>query len=378
MDETSANPCEAAAEASAVMPADDRVLSSFLESLGASSALPLFRASGYSDQSLPEISQMNPQTIHDTLGLPHEQAGELLARVNQHLTNQFLQQETIEIRSLVENAGFDFGVFTSVDVESQQEILNSLKRRRNNPPTVQGAQVARSHRPSFACDTQLSSSQFKQSSEDTARVSIADMSAEGHEAESGSRSQLDHAVCILAEFFPSMQAEAIADMLHSMGLKLDEAVDTILEDISSSSNSKRSSSSLTSASRLDAVRRIGVTRSGIEAADWKSVYSWISASTGQSCGTFAGSAAVDASLDSLVAFMKVAMNVDDPAAGVEQVTNVICLKICQILVSLIVAESARELQPCACHPRARTSTNSCGCMQPCSMPCGSNEALFGH
>lgn len=350
MDETSANPCETAVDASALMPPDDRILSSFLESLGASSALPLFRSSGFSDHSLPEISQMNPQTIHHTLGLSHEQADELLARVNQHLTNQFLQQETIEIRSLVENAGFDYGVFTSVDVESQQEILNSLKRRRTNLPT--SPQIAQSQQSSFACDTQLQSSQFKQSLVHNAGVSIADMSAEGHEAGSGSRSQLDHAVCILAEFFPSMQAEAIADMLHSMGLKLDEAVDTILEDMSSSSSSKRKSSSLTSVSRLDAVRQIGVTRSGVEAADWKSVYSWISASTGQSSGTFAGSAAVDASLDSLVAFMKVAMNVDDPAAGAEQVLNVIWLKNCQIRVLFIVTESARELQPCDCHPRA--------------------------
>lgn len=302
MDDPSALP-----SADALEPTDVRLLSSFLESVGAGSALPLLRASGFSDQNLPEISQMNPLAIQQMLGLSHEQADELLSRVNHHLTNQFLEQETVEIRELVETAGFDYGVFTSVDVESQQEILNSLKRRRNNPQTAQGMQAAHSQH--------ASSSELPTAAN---RVSVADMSAEGHEAGSVSRSQLDHAVCILAEFFPSMQAEAIADMLHSMGLKLDEAVDTILEDMSSSSSSKRKSSSNTSASRLDAVRQIGATRSGVEGADWKSVYSWISASTGQACSS---SAASDASLDSLVAFMKVAMNVDDPAAGVEQVSS---------------------------------------------------------
>jgi hypothetical protein len=69
------------------------------------------------------------------------------------------------------------------------------------------------------------------------------------------------------------------------------------------------------------VRQLGASRSGVEGADWKSVYSWISASTGQSSNNSTGSSSADASLDSLVAFMKVAMNVDDPAAGVEQVAN---------------------------------------------------------
>ncbi len=351
MDETSANSCGAAAENSAVEAADDRILSSILESLGVGSTLSYFRASGYSDQSLREISQMNPQTIHLALGLSSEQAEELLARVNQHLTTQFLLQETIEIRSLVENAGFDYDVFASVDVESQQEILNSLKRRRTNPQAVHGAQVAQSQQLGFEWNSRsnVSQQELQQTSVHNARVSVVDMSAEGHQAASASRSQLDVAVCILAEFFPSMQAEAIADMLHSMGLKLDEAVDTILEDMSSSSSSKRKSSSFTSVSRLDAVRQIGATRCGVEGADWKSVYSWISASTGQSCGSFAGSAAADASLDSLVAFMKVAMNVDDPAAGAEQVTNVSGL--CHNQVLLVLTESARQIQASACDAR---------------------------
>jgi hypothetical protein len=351
MDETSANSCGVAAEISAAEPADDRVLSSILESLGVGSTLSHFRASGYSDQSLPEISQMNPQTIHIALGLSSEQAEELLARVNQHLTTQFLLQETIEIRSLVENAGFDYDVFASVDVESQQEILNSLKRRRTNPQAVHGAQVAQSQQLGFERNSPSNLSQLQQTSVHNARVSVADMSAEGHQAASASRSQLDVAVCILAEIFPSMQAEAIADMLHSMGLKLDEAVDTILEDMSSSSSSKRKSSSFTSVSRLDAVRQIGATRCGVEGADWKSVYSWISASTGQSFGSFAGSAAADASIDSLVAFMKVAMNVDDPAAGAEQVTNV--FELCHNQVLLVLTESTRQIQAPSCDARGR-------------------------
>lgn len=341
MDDPSALP-----SVDAVEPADDvRVLSSLLECLGAASALPHFRASGLSDQNLPEISQMNPLAIQQMLGLSHEQADELLSRVNHHLTNQFLQQETVEIRQLVETAGYDYTVFTSVDAESQQEILNSLKRRRNNPQTGQGMQAAHSQHAGFPSAAPVSSSELQTADN---RVSVADMSAEGHEAGSASRSQLDHAVCILAEFFPSMQAEAIADMLHSMGLKLDEAVDTILEDMSSSSSSKRKSQSNTSASRLDAVRQIGATRSGVEGADWKSVYSWISASTGQTCSS---SAAADASLDSLVAFMKVAMNVDDPAAGVEQVSS---LNKLSLSILTHVAESAGELQASPFHTRGRT------------------------
>ena len=310
MDETSENPCNASAT-SAVADSTDRILSSFLESVGAGPALPLFRASGFSDESMIKISEMNPETIHQTFGLSHQQSDEFLACVGQHLTNQFLQDESIKIRSLVENAGFDYGVFASVDFESQQEILSSLKRRRTSPQAVNSLPTFQSHQPSFA-------RHLHQSSDHDARVHIADMSAQGHVASAAAHSQLDLAVSILAEFFPSMQAEAIADMLHSMGLRLDEAVDTILEDMPSS-NSKRKSSSHSSLSRLDAVQRIGATRSGVEGADWKSVYSWISASTGQaSCGSV-GSASADASLDSLVAFMKVAMNVDDPAACAEQV-----------------------------------------------------------
>jgi hypothetical protein len=325
MDEPPGNPRDAAAIVSAVEPpAVDHLLFSFLESVGAGSSLPLFRAAGLSDQSLHIISEMTPQSIYQ-FGLSPDQAPEFSIRVAQHLTDQFLQKEALEVRALVENAGFDYSVFASVDSESQQEILTSLKRRRRNIEPLQGpAQAVPDHRPSFDWDP-VRSSQLQESSEHSARVSVADMAGEGQARSSGSLSQLDHAVSILAEFFPSMQAEAIADMLHCMGLRLDEAVDTILEDVSTSS-SKRKSSSQTSVSRLDAVRQIGATRSGVEGADWKSVYSWISASTGQpSSGGSAGSASADTSLDSLVAFMKVAMNVDDPAVGAEQVSNIASL-----------------------------------------------------
>lgn len=326
MDETAGNHRDAAATASAVEPpAVDRLLLSFLESVGAGSALPLFRASGLSDQSLHKISEMSSQTIHQ-LGLSPDQATEFSIRVGQHLTDQFLQKEALDVRSLVENAGFDYSVFASVDCESQQEILTSLKRRRRNLEPVQG-QAIPGHRPSFDRDPHSRVSQPQERSERSTMVSIADMAGEEQARSSGSLSQLDLAVSILAEFFPSMQEEAIADMLHCMGLRLDEAVDTILEDVSASS-SKRKSSSHTSVSRLEAVRQIGATRSGVEGADWKSVYSWISASMGQSSSSgSAGSSSADASLDSLVAFMKVAMNVDDPAAGAEQVSNNASLQI---------------------------------------------------
>jgi hypothetical protein len=314
MDESSADPCDTPATSGAAEPAD-RILSTLLESVGAGPAVSLFRASGLSDENIVKISEMNSEAIHQTFGLSHQQSDELLACVGQHLTNQFLQDESIKIRSLVENAGFDYGVFASVDFESQQEILSSLKRRRTSPQAVSSLQSFQSHQPSFA-------RHLHQTSYSDATVQIADMSAQGHDASAVANSQLDLAVGILAEFFPSMQAEAIADMLHSMGLRLDEAVDTILEDMPSS-NSKRKSSSHSSLSRLDAVRRIGATRSGVDGADWKSVYSWISASTGQaSCGS-ESSPSADASLDSLVAFMKVAMNVDDPAACAEQVINML-------------------------------------------------------
>ena len=325
MDGPPGNPRDAAAIVSAVEPpAVDHLLFSFLESVGAGSSLPLFRAAGLSDQSLHMISEMTPQTIYQ-FGLSPDQAPEFSIRVAQHLTDQFLQKEALEVRALVENAGFDYSVFASVDSESQQEILTSLKRRRKNIEPVQSLQAVPGYQPSLDWDPPIRSSQLQESSEHSARVSVADMAGEEQARSSGSLSQLDHAVSILAEFFPSMQAEAIADMLHCMGLRLDEAVDTILEDVSTSS-SKRKSSSQTSVSRLDAVRQIGATRSGVEGADWKSVYSWISASTGQpSSGGSAGSASADASLDSLVAFMKVAMNVDDPAVGAEQVSDIASL-----------------------------------------------------
>jgi hypothetical protein len=312
MNESSGNPCEPSATSSAAEP-DDRQLSAFLESVGAGSSLPLFRASGFSDQNLMKISEMNCETIHQTLGLSYKQSEELMACVCQYLTVQFLNHESIQIRALVENAGLDYGVFSSVDVESQQDILTSLKRRRTNSQAMHGVQCVQSHQPSFA-------RQPRRSPDHNSRANITDISVQQPDAGSAVPSQLDVAICILAEFFPSMQPEAIADMLHSMGLRLDEAVDTILEDVPSS-NSKRKASSHTSNSRLDAVRQIGASRSGIEGADWKSVYSWISVSTGQASCDSAGPIVADASLDSLVAFMKVAMNVDDPAACAEQVIN---------------------------------------------------------
>ncbi len=311
MNESPGTPCEKSAISSTTEP-DDRLLSSFLQSVGAGFSLPLFRASGLSDQHLKKISESNSETIHQAFGLSHQQAEEFLACVCKHLTNQFLQDESIQIRSLVEHAGFDYSVFASVDDESQQEILTSLKRRRTNLQAVHGFQSAPTNPPSFA--------QLHQSSDHHARVNISDTYSAQEHGTCTATSQLNHAVSILAEFFPSMQAEAIADMLHSMGLRLDEAVDTILEDMPSS-NSKRKASSHTSISRLDAVRQIGATRSGVNNADWKSVYSWISASTGQVPCDSVGSSAADASLDSLVAFMKIAMNVDDPAACAEQVIN---------------------------------------------------------
>jgi hypothetical protein len=309
MNESSGNHCEASATSSAAE-SDDRLLSSLLDAVGAGPSLPLFRASGLTDQNLIQISQMNSKAINQTLGLSPQQAEAFLTCVCQHLTDRFLQDEAIQIRSLVENAGFDYGVFSSVDVDSQQEILTSLKRRRANPQAFHVEQTAQSNQPSFA--------QLHQNSDHNKSVNVTEISSREHNASSAVPSQLDLAVCILAEFFPSMQAEAIADMLHSMGLRLDEAVDTILEDMPSS-NSKRKASSHSSVSRLDAVRQIGASRSGVEGADWKSVYSWISASTGQATDDSLGFTTADASLDSLVAFMKVAMNVDDPAACVEQV-----------------------------------------------------------
>jgi hypothetical protein len=232
---------------------------------------------------------------------------------------EFLDRETSEIRSLVENAGFDYSVFASLDGESQQEILASLKRRRTNPQAEQAPHAAPNRSSYSKRDSLQYSSQLLHSSGDTTEAKTGFL-AEGQGTNGASRGQLDVAICILAEFFPSLQFEAIADMLQSMGLRLDEAVDAILEDVSTS-GSKRKSSLHTSVSRLDAVRQLGASRSGVEGADWKSVYSWISASTGQSSNNSTGSSSADASLDSLVAFMKVAMNVDDPAAGVEQVAN---------------------------------------------------------
>lgn len=320
-------------------PVDDRMLASFLESVGAGSLLPHFRASGLSDQSLHEISTMNSQAIHELFSLSLEQADGFLLCVCQYLTNQFLERETIEIRSVVESAGFDYTVFASVDSDTQQEILNSLKRRRTQSHSAPSEWSAPSGEPGLegrgweganSYDFAASAPQGQQAAEHSSRVSMADMSAEDHGSRSASHSQLDVAVSILAEFFPSMQAEAIADMLHSMGLRLDEAVDTILEDMPSSSL-KRKSSSHTSTSRLDAVRQLGAARSGFESADWKGVYSWISASTGQSPGGAVASA--DTSLESLVAFMKVAMNVDDPAAGAEQVANMICCRM-KVIVTI--------------------------------------------
>ena len=63
-------------------------------------------------------------------------------------TDQFLQ-ETGAIRSLVENAGFDYAVFASLDSESQQEILTSIDNRDGDGPAA-GARSARVRHSSSA------------------------------------------------------------------------------------------------------------------------------------------------------------------------------------------------------------------------------------
>jgi hypothetical protein len=117
------------------LPASDELLSSFLHSVGAASALPQFRAAGLSDHSLEEISGFAATHI-EGLGLTRDQAEQFSICVGQHLTVRFLEREAAHSRELVESGGYDYSVFESLDTDSQKFVLLSLEGRRGSrsPP----------------------------------------------------------------------------------------------------------------------------------------------------------------------------------------------------------------------------------------------------